>query len=54
MSNPIVADNKPKKVTLEAGKKFMFCACGRSSDQPFCDGTHSKFEQGQVGRQGPD
>jgi CDGSH-type Zn-finger protein len=18
----------------------MFCACGRSSDQPFCDGSH--------------
>lgn len=41
MSNPIIADNKPKKVMLEAGKKYMFCACGRSNDQPFCDGSHT-------------
>ncbi|SET74421.1 Iron-binding zinc finger CDGSH type [Marinobacter segnicrescens] len=40
MSNPIIADNKPMKVTLEQGKKYMFCACGRSNDQPFCDGSH--------------
>ncbi|HKK57455.1 CDGSH iron-sulfur domain-containing protein [Marinobacter sp.] len=41
MSNPIIADNKPKKVTLEEGKKYMFCVCGRSSGQPFCDGSHA-------------
>ena len=41
MSNPIIADNKPVKVTLEQGKKYMFCACGQSSNQPFCDGSHS-------------
>jgi len=41
MSNPIIADNKPKKVTLEEGKEYMFCVCGRSSGQPFCDGSHA-------------
>lgn len=41
MSDPVVADNKPVKVTLEKGKKYMFCACGRSDNQPFCDGSHS-------------
>jgi CDGSH-type Zn-finger protein len=41
MSNPIIADNKPSKVTLEKGKKYLFCTCGRSSDQPFCDGSHA-------------
>jgi CDGSH-type Zn-finger protein len=41
MSNPIIADNKPKKVTLEAGKKYSFCTCGRSNNQPFCDGAHA-------------
>lgn len=40
MSNPIVADNKPKKVELEKGKEYYFCRCGCSKDQPFCDGSH--------------
>ncbi|SDJ73559.1 Glutamate synthase domain-containing protein 2 [Ferrimonas sediminum] len=40
MSKPIVADISPKKVTLEAGKDYYFCACGRSATQPFCDGSH--------------
>lgn len=40
MSQPIIADNKPRKVTLEKGKEYAFCACGRSGDQPFCDGSH--------------
>ncbi|MDX8388031.1 MAG: glutamate synthase-related protein [Ghiorsea sp.] len=37
---PIIADNKPKKVELEKGKEYYFCACGRSKNQPFCDGSH--------------
>jgi len=41
MSKPVVADNKPKKVTLSKGQEYYFCACGRSSDQPFCDGSHA-------------
>ncbi|MEE4637632.1 MAG: glutamate synthase-related protein [Wenzhouxiangella sp.] len=40
MSQPVIADNKPTKVSLEKGKKYAFCRCGRSSDQPFCDGSH--------------
>ena len=40
MSNPIIFDNKPKKVTLEKGEEYYFCACGRSSSQPYCDGSH--------------
>ncbi|WP_300272216.1 glutamate synthase-related protein [Halomonas sp.] len=40
MSQPIIADNKPQKVTLEQGKEYAFCRCGRSKDQPFCDGSH--------------
>lgn len=40
MNQPIIADNKPQKVMLEKGKEYAFCRCGRSSDQPFCDGSH--------------
>jgi len=40
MTKPIIADNKPAKVKLEKGREYYFCVCGRSSDQPFCDGSH--------------
>jgi glutamate synthase domain-containing protein 2/CDGSH-type Zn-finger protein len=40
MDSPIAADNKPASVTLEAGKDYFWCSCGRSKSQPFCDGSH--------------
>ena len=40
MSNPVIADNKPVKVSLVKGKEYYFCTCGRSKSQPFCDGAH--------------
>ncbi|MFW6339527.1 MAG: glutamate synthase-related protein [Wenzhouxiangella sp.] len=40
MSRPVIADNKPIKVALKKGEEYAFCRCGRSSDQPFCDGSH--------------
>ena len=44
MSKPVVADNKPAKVNLEEGSEYYFCTCGRSSNQPFCDGSHAGSE----------
>ena len=41
MSNPVIADNKPVKVELAKGQEYHFCTCGRSSSQPFCDGSHA-------------
>jgi len=40
MSEPTIADTQPVATQLEAGKKYLFCTCGRSADQPFCDNTH--------------
>jgi len=38
---PIVASNKPAKVTLTKDEEYYFCSCGQSSNQPFCDGSHA-------------
>lgn len=43
MAVPKPAQKGPYKVQLEASKKYAWCACGRSANQPFCDGTHKKF-----------
>jgi CDGSH-type Zn-finger protein len=40
MKKPVVAANEPIAVELKEGKKYLYCTCGRSSDQPFCDGSH--------------
>ena len=40
MSTPVIARPKPYLVTLESGRTYFWCACGRSATQPFCDGSH--------------
>ncbi len=37
---PKIAQTAPYPVELEAGKTYFWCACGRSTRQPFCDGSH--------------
>ncbi len=41
MAEPVPAQKAPYMVTVEAGQKYFWCACGRSKKQPFCDGSHS-------------
>ncbi len=40
MSKPIMAGKVPKMMEMQPGEYF-WCACGKSSTQPFCDGTHA-------------
>lgn len=40
MDLPKRAGDNPTKVTLEADKKYAWCSCGLSENQPFCDGHH--------------
>jgi CDGSH iron-sulfur domain-containing protein 3 len=38
---PMVGGTVPVGVAVEAGKDYWWCACGRASRQPFCDGSHT-------------
>ncbi|XP_022185480.2 CDGSH iron-sulfur domain-containing protein 3, mitochondrial [Nilaparvata lugens] len=35
-----IYDKKPFKVFLDEKKTYLWCTCGQSKNQPFCDGTH--------------
>ncbi len=37
---PIIAKKGPYPTEVEEGKTYFWCACGRSKNQPFCDGSH--------------
>lgn len=39
MKKSSTTSKAPELVTLENGP-FTWCTCGKSSRQPFCDGTH--------------
>ena len=40
MEKSKIAGSSPQMVNLESGKTYAWCACGRSSNQPWCDGSH--------------
>ena len=37
---PRIAQKSPFATEVEAGETYYWCACGRSANQPFCDGSH--------------
>ena len=37
---PIIAQKEPIRAELATGKTYSWCRCGRSRNQPFCDGSH--------------
>jgi len=40
MTEAVVAQKGPFPTDVEEGKTYWWCACGRSQNQPFCDGSH--------------
>jgi CDGSH-type Zn-finger protein len=41
---PDIGGTKPIRVAVEAGQSYWWCACGKSQNQPFCDGSHKGSE----------
>lgn len=41
MSEPVRASDTPYIEKVEAGKTYLWCSCGKSAKQPYCDGSHS-------------
>ena len=39
---PVIADKMPAVMKLEAGE-YWWCSCGKSSKQPFCDGSQGSY-----------
>ena len=44
MKKGIRAGEAPIGVDVEEGKSYYWCTCGKSSKQPFCDGSHNGSE----------
>jgi CDGSH-type Zn-finger protein len=44
MAKGMVAGTSPVPIEVEEGKTYYWCACGKSANQPFCDGSHKGSE----------
>jgi CDGSH-type Zn-finger protein len=44
MTAPQIAAREPIPIEIKAGQSYWWCACGRSKNQPFCDGSHKGSE----------
>jgi CDGSH-type Zn-finger protein len=42
MGKPVIAQKSPYVEEMEPGT-YYWCACGKSKNQPFCDGSHKKL-----------
>merc|ERR1712086_594201 len=41
---PTVAQRSSFKVDLVKGETYYWCSCGKSANQPLCDGSHKETE----------
>jgi mannose-6-phosphate isomerase-like protein (cupin superfamily)/CDGSH-type Zn-finger protein len=44
MAEPTIAYRKGFYYEVKAGERYLWCSCGRSQSQPFCDGSHEGTE----------
>jgi CDGSH-type Zn-finger protein len=44
MSKLARAADRPFEVDVEKGRQYFWCSCGKSENQPFCDGSHKGSE----------
>ena len=44
MADPEIGGTEPIPVDVEEGKMYWWCSCGRSANQPFCDGSHKETD----------
>ena len=44
MTEPESPQVSPYPIDVEEKKAYFWCACGRSKNQPFCDGSHKETE----------
>ena len=41
MTEPEIPQKRPYPMQVEAGKEYHVCMCGKSQNQPLCDGSHA-------------
>ncbi len=44
MAEPAMPRDNYYAVDLDPDKEYLWCACGHSKSQPFCDGSHQGTE----------
>ncbi len=40
MDKPVMPQRAPYEMQVEEGKTYVWCSCGLSANQPWCDGSH--------------
>eukprot|EP00347_Sterkiella_histriomuscorum_P022709 403337454 len=56
VDKPVCAQKGPYPVEMKEGETYYWCSCGKSKNQPFCDGSHkgTSFEPVEYIHQAPD
>ena len=44
MTDPVIVQKAPMPVEVEEGKNYFWCSCGKSANQPFCNGSHKNTQ----------